>query len=42
MYCNGKKNLLKRYFHICTVLFRLKHCFFLGECVIKALKLNLP
>ena len=41
MYCNEKNTYRNRVTFVCTVLFRLKHCFYLGECVIKALKLNL-
>ena len=37
MYCNEKKNY-RNVALICTVLLSLKHCFYLGECVIKALK----
>ena len=40
MYCN-EKNTYRNVTFVCTVLFRLKHCFYLGECLIKALKLNL-
>ena len=40
MYCNKKKPHWNVTF-VCTVLFRLRHCFYLGECVIKELKLNL-
>ena len=39
MYCNEKKNC-RNVALICTVLFSLKHCLYLGECVIKALKLT--
>ena len=39
MYCNGKKTY-RNVALICTVLFSLKRCFYLGECVIKALKLT--
>ena len=39
MYCNGKKTY-RNVALICTVLFSLKHCFYLGEYVIKALKLT--
>ena len=37
MYCNENKNLYRNVTFICTVLFRFKHCLYLGECVIKAL-----
>ena len=40
MYCNEKKTYWNVTF-ICIVLFRLRHCFYLGEWVIKTLKLNL-
>ena len=39
MYSNEKKTYRNVTF-ICTVLFRLKYFFYLGECVIKALKLT--
>ena len=39
MYCNRKKTSSNITF-ICTVLFSLKRCFYLGECVINALKLT--
>ena len=35
-----KKKIIETLSSICTVLFRLRHCFYLGECVIKALKLS--
>ena len=40
MYCNENKNLKRNVTFICTVLFRLKHRLYLGDCVIKALKLT--
>ena len=40
MYCNEKKTFWNVTF-IWTVLFRLRHCYYLAQCAIKALKLNL-
>ena len=41
MYCNEKKIAYWKVTFICTVLFRLEHCFDLGQYVIKPLKPNL-
>ena len=35
-----KKKNLRNVTFICSVLFKLKQCFYSGECVIKALKLT--
>ena len=40
MYCNENKNIYRNVTFIWTVLFSLKHCFYLGESVIIALKLT--